>query len=363
MSEQLPRLAAIPPVEEWFPGIESPHNRKGYLRDVSEFMSFAGLDEPKQLLEATPERVGEWRDALLDRPLKAATVRRKLSALSSLFEDLLSRGAALRNPIEGIERPGEKGDTKAAPVLTGEQARRLLDAPPKGALKGRRDRAILAVLLYQGLTREELCGLRVGDLRIRDGALHLQVTGNRGRVRTAAVHSEAGERVADYLKQAGHGAAEAASLFRPVTNNRGGGGLDRGLDPGSVYRNVVCYYAARSGLADEVKGLCAHSLRATAASTALREGAGAEAVRDWLGHSNLAATALYFRRPASGHSSPTFRISYPKFGPVGESGEARLFSAGAPPGESAGNNPSGPDPAVPTTAPLEPEFQNRSLSP
>ena len=87
------------------------------------------------------------------------TVGRKLSALSSLFEDLVARGAAPRNPVEGVERPGENEDTNAPPVLTQAQARKLLGAPAGNTLKGRRDRAILAVLLYQGLTREELCGL------------------------------------------------------------------------------------------------------------------------------------------------------------------------------------------------------------
>ena len=77
----------------------------------------------------------------------------------------------------------------------------------------------------------------------------------------------------------------------------------------------VRHHAARSGLAEEVKGLRVHSLRATAASTALREGARPEAVRDWLGHASLAATALYYRFPASERTSPTLRISYP---PPGE---------------------------------------------
>ncbi len=205
-------------------------------------------------------------------------------------------------------------NTNAAPVLTPAQARKLLDAPLGNTLKGRRDRAILAILLYQGLTREERCSLGVGDLRLQGGVLHIRVTGNRGRVRIVAVHSEARERIADYLADAGHGGDEAAQLFRPVANNRGGGRLDRALDPSSIYRNVVRHYAARSGLAEEVKGLRAHSLRATAASTALRAGARPEAVRDWLGHASLAATALYYRFPASDRMSPGLRISYPGAG-------------------------------------------------
>ena len=314
MTDRPPPLAAMPPREDWFSGIESTHNRRSYLRHVAEFMAFAGIDEVERLPDATPDQVEGWRDALRERRQRAATVRRKLSALSSLFEDLVARGAAARNPVEGVERPVEDEDTNAAPVLAPAQARRLLDAPARNTLKGRRDRAILAVLLYQGLTREELCGLSVGDLRIRDDALHMRVTGNRGRVRIVPVHRETRERVLDYLKEAGHGGDESAPLFRPVANNRGGGRLDRALDPASIYRNVVRHHAARSGLAEEVKGLCAHSLRATAASTALHAGARPEAVRDWLGHASLAATALYYRLPASDNMNPSLLISYPAWG-------------------------------------------------
>lgn len=74
-------------------------------------------------------------------------------------------------------------------------------------------------------------------------------TGNRGRVPIVAVHRETRHRIEDYLADAGHGGDEAAPLFRPVANNRGGGRLDRALDPASIYRNVVRHYAARSGLA------------------------------------------------------------------------------------------------------------------
>ncbi len=311
------RLAAMPPREAWFAGIESEHNRRGYLRDVAEFMSFAGLSEPGGLRDAAPDRVEAWREALLARPLRPATVRRKLSALSSLFDELLNRRAVGANPVRGVERPVDEEGRNAAPVLTGEQARRLLDAPPGGTVKGLRDRAILAVMLCQGLTREELCGLGVGDLVSIDGRPCLKVAGNRGRMRIAALHPETEQRIGAYLRRAGHGRAPSGPLFRPVANNRGGGRLARALDPGSVYSNVVRCHADRAGLTREVEGLCAHSLRATAAATALREGARPEAVRDWLGHASLAATLLYYRLPASEGIDPTLRISYP----APESGE------------------------------------------
>jgi integrase len=50
----------------------------------------------------------------------------------------------------------------------------LLNAPPAGTLKGKRDRAILATLLYHGLRRKELCKLRVRDLQQWESVLHLR---------------------------------------------------------------------------------------------------------------------------------------------------------------------------------------------
>jgi integrase len=60
------------------------------------------------------------------------------------------------------------------------QARKLLEAPPPAdTLKGVRDRAILATLLYHGMRREELSGIRVRDIQSRQGVVHFRVKGKR----------------------------------------------------------------------------------------------------------------------------------------------------------------------------------------
>jgi integrase/recombinase XerD len=50
-----------------------------------------------------------------------------------------------------------------------------------------------------------------------------------------------------------------------VKNNRTGD-LEKHLDPGSIYRNVVTHYGRATGIDSAVIGLCVHSLRATAAT-------------------------------------------------------------------------------------------------
>jgi site-specific recombinase XerD len=63
------------------------------------------------------------------------------------------------------------------------QPRALLEAPPAGTLKGKRDRAILATFLHHGLRCEELCALRVRDLQNRQGVPHLRVFGKGAKIR------------------------------------------------------------------------------------------------------------------------------------------------------------------------------------
>ena len=108
---------------------------------------------------------------------------------------------------------------------------------------------------------------------------------------------------------AGHRGDLEGPLFRPVKNNRTGR-LYRPLDPGSVYRNIVCKYGAETGISAEVIGLCVHSLRATAATNALSHDADIRRVQDWLGHADISTTCLHDRRRTRPEDSPSFRVKY-----------------------------------------------------
>ena len=188
--------------------------------------------------------MASFRGAFLRRRIVGASTRRKLSALSSLFDYLCERNAVSGNPVDGVKRPMAKGNEGSTPALGDGQARKLLEAPPGDTLKGVRDRAILATLLYHGMRRDELCGLRVRDMQSRQGVVHFRVRGKRGKIRFVPVHAMAQRLIEEYLALAGHGADAAGPVFRPVTNNRTGE-LDRPLDPGSVYHNIVLKYGLR----------------------------------------------------------------------------------------------------------------------
>jgi integrase/recombinase XerD len=189
------------------------------------------------------------------------------------------------------------------------QARRLLEAPPEDTLKGVRDRAIIATLLYHGMRREELCSLKVKDVQSRQGVIHFKVKGKRGKIRFVPAHAQAQRLIESYLLMVGHGDDKDGPLFRPVRNNRTGE-LDRPLNANSLYRNVVRKYGQATGLNIEVNGLCVHSMRATAATNALSHEADIAKVQEWLGHANVSTTRLYDRRKTRPEDSPTFRVRY-----------------------------------------------------
>src|SRR5690242_2353488 len=82
---QFGALAEVPAELEWLGNVENLKTRRAYRVDVREFMTFTGLTHPSELRAVARAHVIAWRDALKDRRLAAASIRRKLAALSSLF--------------------------------------------------------------------------------------------------------------------------------------------------------------------------------------------------------------------------------------------------------------------------------------
>jgi hypothetical protein len=64
-------------------------------------LDFTGLREPAALRTVARPHVIAWRKHLESRELSHASIQRKLSALSSLFDYLCERNAVAGNPVKG----------------------------------------------------------------------------------------------------------------------------------------------------------------------------------------------------------------------------------------------------------------------
>src|SRR5437867_309234 len=171
------RLADVPLEIEWFANLKNENTRRAYRNDVTTFVRFVGIKQPHEFRTITRAHVIAWRKELERQKLAAASIRRKLSALADLFDYLCEANAVSHNPVKGVERPNEGASEGKTPALSDSQAKQLVEAPTAFTLKGKRDRAILAVLLYHALRRAELCSLCVKDYAERRGIKHLRVHG------------------------------------------------------------------------------------------------------------------------------------------------------------------------------------------
>lgn len=298
-------LAEVPAAVEWFANIDNPRTRRAYQGDLEDFCSFVGMSAAEEFRAVTRAHVLAWRSQLEGRGLAGATIRRKLAALASLFDHLLdSNAVAGGNPVQGVKRPKIETNEGKTPALGDHQAKALLDSPDVTTLKGLRDRALLAVLLYHGLRREEAAQLRVSDIQERRGIKHLQIHGKGGKLRYLPLHPTAAERIYAYLERSGHHQGDAqAPLFVPLRGRSTG----TGITSNGIYA-MVGSYAKAAGI--NVAGLGVHGLRATAATNALEHEADIAKVQAWLGHANISTTRIYDRRQLRPEDSPTFKIRY-----------------------------------------------------
>ena len=298
-------LAAIPPEVEWFADIQNPNTRAAYRSDVSQFMAFVGLQRAEEFRMVARAHVIAWRKQLAAQKLAAASIRRKLSAVGSLFRYLCEQNAIIHNPCDGVSRPKEGANEGKTPALSDAQARALLEAPDVSTGRGLRDRAMLAVLLYHGLRASELCALRVGDFAERRGFRSFMVQGKGGKIRYIPAHPKAVAAVDAYLETCDHRAELSAPLF--VSSRRASASGPKGMTRARI-RELIARHAGVAHLHPAMSR--PHALRATAATNALEHGADIALVQDWLGHANPATTRLYDKRGQKPEESPSYRVSY-----------------------------------------------------
>ncbi len=295
-------LAEVPSELEWFANIDNKSTRRAYENALQDFMGFTGIRQPGEFRIVTRSHVIAWRDDLVRRALSGMTIRHRLAALSSLFEHLCESNAVTHNPVKGVKRPPVESYVGKTPALGDHQARALLEAPDGVSRKGKRDRAILATLLYHALRREELCKLTVKDLQERRGVVHLKVSGKGSKTRYVPLHPASSGLIVDYLEADGRSLETTGALFRAIANRAGG--QAKAITADAIYK-IVRGYSAKLGFE-----IGAHALRATAATNALDHQADIAKVQEWLGHANIATTRIYDHRKTRAEDSPTFKVAY-----------------------------------------------------
>lgn len=303
----LTRLADIPEEEIWLASQKSARTRRAYGLDVRHFMATLHITTTNELRRVDHRAVIAWERTMRETEHAApSTIRRRLSALSSLFKHLVRHGHAAKNPVTEIERPAINREEGSTLAFAKSEARRMLDLPDETTIAGMRDRAILSVGLQVGLRRAEIAALTVGDLHQNRGFDSLRVIRKGGRRDALAINPQTAARLRAYLEAAGHGADMDGPMFRPLRHNGKQSQARRAMSPDAIDR-LVRKYAAAIG---QARGYSAHSMLATFITTALENGALLEDVQKAVGHRDPSTTKLYDRRGYNPEKAASFFATY-----------------------------------------------------
>jgi integrase/recombinase XerC len=264
-------------------------NRSGSRRTVESYGRmlwpfFADLGKTPDRVK--PAEVLAWVHGIgkSGRTPSATTVGARIACLSSFYRFLIRMGLVVSNPCDAVERP--RATQSVARGYSAEEVRRLLAVVPD-TVAGRRDRAILLVLILTGRRRSEVINLKAGGLDLESETAFYSYRGKGGKRGRRELPRPAYEAIRTTLADAGKDFATMA----PEESLWQAGARPGGVTSGTFYARFRRYLRL-AGLAPT--GI--HILRHTAAKLRRDAGESIEAVSSFLDHSSLAVTTTYLRR-------------------------------------------------------------------
>ena len=263
--------------------LSSPDSQRSYRLAMDDFIAWY-CSEPRLAFSKTV--VLRYRWELEARRLALSTINLRLAAVRRLAYEAADCGLLSPELAAGIRRVkgAKRLGVRLGNWLVAEQARMLLQAPDLQTLRGKRDRATLALLLGCGLRRSEVARLTVEHLQRREEHWAIvDLVGKGGHVRTIPVPNWVKAAVDLWTTAAG---VKGGRLFRCV--HKTGSVWGDGITEKVVWR-VVKESAARVGL----DGLAPHDLRRTCARLCRSAGGELEQIQFLLGHVSVQTTERY----------------------------------------------------------------------
>src|SRR3984893_7369910 len=183
--------------------LASPDSRRGYQHAIDEFVAWY-CSEPRLAFNKTV--VLRYRFHLEERGLASGTINVRMAAVRRLAFEAADSGLLRPDLAPGIHRVNgvRKLGSRLGNWLTAGEASALLQVPNGQTLTGKRNRAILAILLGCGLRRRELAELTLESFQRREERWTIVDLVGKGRhIRTVPVPNWVKETLDAWLAAAG----------------------------------------------------------------------------------------------------------------------------------------------------------------
>jgi site-specific recombinase XerD len=260
----------------------TPDSLALYRRHLERFLRYLGADAaPDRLASLSPESVRSYLRR--QSPLFARATRRNfVITLRSFLRFAFSRRYLARDLVEALERVPCFTLDRLPRGPKWQDLEKLLDTVDRSTAEGRRDFAILIVLITYGIRAGQLVGLRLENVHWRENTI-LFPAAKGGRRIEAPLMPAVGNAMACYLREGRPTTPERQvflSLHPPYSP----------LAAGSIY-NIVARAFKRAQVSSPHLG--SHAIRHAWATRAMAQGQTLKTIADLLGHRCLESTRIY----------------------------------------------------------------------
>ncbi len=262
-----------------------------YLRDVKQFLEYCACADFSKIDTA---KVSEYITSLNK---SEATKVRIIASLRAFFNCLIDNGILVSNPAENVKM--KKKEPKKLGVLEADEIVLLLSQPNGDDFKSIRDKAMLELLYATGIKVSELLQVKVSDINLTIGILHLN---NNGKERIVPIYPAAVKSLEDYIQNA-RGALIEDDTQDILFTNLNGQPMSR-----QGFWKIIKFYAEKAGIKQDITP---QTLRHSFAAHLLENGAKLQDIKEMLGHSDISSTQVYAQFVKNKYTS-----KYAKFHPL-----------------------------------------------
>jgi site-specific recombinase XerD len=260
----------------------SYNTRRAYQRALLDFKDWYIHNGQVELSKAL---ILAYAWELKEKGMNAGNINLRLIAIRRLAAEAADNGALDPWAVAGILRvKGLRAEGRhLGNWLTRQQALDLLNSVDTSTLKGRRDKAILSVLLSCGLRREEAASLTFEHIQLRDGRwVIVDLLGKRHVLRSVPMPEWCKAAIDEWADVAG---IKSGCVFRRI---RRGNHLASDCMTAQAIYDIVLKYSRKLEIA-----LAPHDCRRTFAKLAHKGGSPIEQIQYSLGHATIRTTEIY----------------------------------------------------------------------
>ena len=260
----------------------SMHTVISYTTDIKSFMHYMQeAFDLEHVEDITSVMVRTWILTLMEEGLSTRSVNRKLSTLKSFFNYHIKLGTIEKNPMNQV--PAPKMSKRLPEYVAQDDMEQLFSSELfADTFEGWRDRAVIELFYATGMRLSELLNIKKQDIDFYDASV--KVLGKRNKERIVPLTSTAKSVLKKYFSvwEEKFGLLDKNNfIFVTAKGNK--------MYPKGVY-NIVRKYL---DMITTTHKRSPHVIRHTFATHLLNKGADINAIKEILGHANLAATQIY----------------------------------------------------------------------